>query len=113
MVDDPADPKPRRSVGQAVTESTRPADGGVEMTSQVVVRLGRAAHGARRWPVEPGATIEIEFDSTYQIDPSGNLRSFHAEVRLARPIRRSCSRIDGQAQGRTPWRSSRRGRCRS
>jgi hypothetical protein len=83
--DNPREPESKRSVGQAVTESRRASDGWVEMKSRVVFDSGRLFStllkgGARRVAAEED---QIEFDSIYHVDPSGNLRSFHAEVKAA------------------------------
>lgn len=74
-----------RAVGQAVTESRRKSDGSVEMTSRVVFDSGRLLTRVLKTRPRPGDLVDrkIEFASVYHVDPSGNLRWFHAEVREA------------------------------
>lgn len=85
VVDDPDDPASRRPVGQAVTASRRSPDGSIEMTSTVDFDSGRLLAGLLKGGPQAGAVADekIEFESAYHVDLSGNLRSFHAEVRLA------------------------------
>jgi hypothetical protein len=84
VVDRPNSSEDRRAVGQAVTESRRVGDGWVEMTSKVVFDSGRLLSSLLK-----GATLasrvdeQIAFKSRYHVDPSGNLRSFRAEVKLS------------------------------
>lgn len=99
VVDNPADPEARRSVGQAVTESRRGRDGWVDMSSKVTFDSGRLlARLAKGASIPPGREEQIGFDSRYHIDPSGNLRSFHAEVRLLSHSG-DVWRIDGKLKG--------------
>jgi hypothetical protein len=83
--DNPKDRDSNRSVGQAVTASHRRPDGHVEMTSKVTFDSTRLLSGLLKGGPRPESGVEekIEFDSVYDIDPSGNLRSFRAVVRLA------------------------------
>ncbi len=85
VADKPDDPEARRSVGQAVTESKRTSDGWIEMTSTVVFDSGRLLAVSLKGGPKAGSAVDekIEFVSDYHVDPSGNLRTFHAEVRLA------------------------------
>jgi hypothetical protein len=87
VVDNPNSPEGRRTVGQAVTESRRARDGWVEMTSKVSFDsrrlLGSILKGAAYPPGGPKADEQVEFVSTYHVDPSGNLQEFHGEVRAA------------------------------
>lgn len=83
VLDSPNTPGTGRSIGQAVTESRRTVDGGVEMTSKVTFDSGRLLAGLFNAASRIGHIDEqIEFVSTYHVDISGNLRSFHAEVRM-------------------------------
>jgi hypothetical protein len=83
-VDDPDDPESARSVGQAVTQSRRAADNSATLTSQVTFDSGRLLSGLFRSGVDPGRSDrQIAFDSVFHVNPSGDLRSFHAEVRIA------------------------------
>lgn len=101
-IDNPADPDAKRAVGQAVTESRRRSDGWVEMTSRVVFDSGRLVASLLRGGLKPGTLSDekIEFDSDYQVDPSGNLRSFHADVRMAGQAD-GLWKIDGTLKNRT------------
>jgi len=99
VVDNPADPEGRRPVGQAVTESRREADGWVSMSSSVVFDSGRLLSGLFRAAAQSDRVdSRIGFDSRYRVDPSGNLRSFDAEVRMLGPSG-SVWRIDGRLKG--------------
>jgi hypothetical protein len=77
VVDNPDVPEGRRTVGQAVTEASRRPGGWIRMTSKVWFDSGQLLKGS---PLENRSDDQIEFDSTYTVDPSGNLRSFHAGV---------------------------------
>jgi hypothetical protein len=80
VIDDPAHPDIRRSVGEAVTESIRQRDGDVLMSSRVRFDSGGLLRGtvfASRSQLE----LVIVISSTCQIDRTGNLRSFSATVR--------------------------------
>jgi len=83
VVDRPGGRDSGRPVGQAVTASRRGRDGWVEMSSRVTFESGRLLAGlARGGALVRGQDERIEFNSEYRIDPSGVLRSFHAEVRV-------------------------------
>ena len=83
IVDNPMKPESRRNVGQATTASHRSEDGWVVMSSKVVFD---SAMLLKQTQLASVADDRIEFDSTFDINPSGNLCSFHAEVRsLSRP----------------------------
>jgi hypothetical protein len=95
VIDNPANPEDRRSVGQAVTESHRGADGWVRMSSRVTFDSGRLLKGT---PLLNRSSEQVEFVSTYHVDASGNLQSFHAEVRsISQPG--ELWRIDGRLRG--------------
>jgi hypothetical protein len=97
VMDNPREPDSNRSVGQAVTASRRTPDGLVEMTSHAVLDSGRLLSGLLKGG--QFADEKIALDSTYNVDPSGNLRSFHATVRLAdQPA--DLWRIDGALKNR-------------
>lgn len=80
VLDNPAEPENLRLVGQAITESRRRETGWVEMKSLVRFDSGRLLKGT---PFSNRDNQEIEIKSTYKIDPSGNLQSFHTGVRAA------------------------------
>jgi hypothetical protein len=103
IVDRPNDPGATRAVGQAVTESRRVGDGLVEMSSKVTFDSGRLLGGLIKGGPRSGSVADeqIEFDSTYFVDRSGNLRSFRAEVRLAgQPPQSGLWQIEGKLKGR-------------
>lgn len=96
VVDNPSRPEDRRSVGQAVTESRRRPDGWVEMTSKVSFDSGRLLTGT---PLANRTDDQVQFVSTYEVDTSGNLQSFHAGVRTSSDVG-EVLRIDGRLKDR-------------
>jgi hypothetical protein len=78
VVDDPSDPEGRRTVGQAMADATRRPDGGVQLESRVWFDSGGLLKGT---PFANKTGVQIEVLSTYQVDASGNLRSFRAVVK--------------------------------
>src|SRR5262249_34341098 len=64
VIDDPARPETRRSVGQAVTESIRRPDGGVLLTSRVRFDSGGLLRGTA---FASRAHVELEIASTCTI----------------------------------------------
>jgi hypothetical protein len=78
VVDDPARPDVRRSVGQAVTRSTHHPDGGVVLSSEVRFDPGGLLRGTA---FATRAHVELELASTCEIDRTGNLQLFRASVR--------------------------------
>jgi hypothetical protein len=96
VIDDASKPDGRRSVGQATTEARRRPDGWVEMTSRVAFDSGRLLKGTA---IANRTEEQVEFSSTYQVDPSGNLQSFHAGVRTAADDS-DILRIDGVLKNR-------------
>ena len=97
VVDNPNSVEARRTVGQAVTESHRGGDGWVEMSSKVVFDSGRLLKGT---PLANKSDEQIEFLSTFHVDPAGNLRSFNAEVRALGHLG-DLWRLDGKLKGKT------------
>lgn len=85
VVENPNAADGRRPVGQATTESKRGPDGGVVMTSKVVFDSARMLSGLVRGGGSASLLNDeqIVFESTYHVDPSGNLRSFDAQVQVA------------------------------
>jgi hypothetical protein len=77
IVDDPRYPDVRRSVGDAVTGTTRRPDGWAELTSHVQVDAGGLLKGT---PFVTRANIRLEVESLYRVEPSGNLSSFDIQV---------------------------------
>lgn len=81
VIDDPRRPDIRRSVGLAVTETSRRPDNWVEMTSEVDFDAGALLRGM---PLSSGrGRVRLSLESIYRVDPSGNLRSF--DMKIAAP----------------------------
>lgn len=78
VVDDPKLPEVRRTVGQAMTEGVRRADGAVVMASRVSFDAGGVLKGT---PFNKKSQARIEVSTDCLVDPTGNLRSFRAHVR--------------------------------
>jgi hypothetical protein len=78
VIDDPAHPDVRRSVGQAVTESIHQKDGAVLLSSKVRFDSGGLLRGTA---FASRAHVELEIASNCVIDRTGNLQSFYASVR--------------------------------
>jgi hypothetical protein len=99
VIDDPAHPDIRRSVGEAVTESIRQGDGGVLMSSRVRFDSGGALRGTVFASKTQFAPV-IVILSTCQIDRAGNLRSFSATVRPESAEPQEVLRVDGRLNER-------------
>jgi hypothetical protein len=71
-----------RSVGRAITESRRTADGGSELISRVFFDSGGLLRGTpfAQKVDEPRADEHLEVDTICEIDPSGKLRRFQARI---------------------------------
>ena len=95
VIDNPARSDDRRTVGQATTDSKRDSDGWIVLTSAVWFDSGQLLKGT---PLAQKIDSRIEFTSSYRIDPSGNLQSFHAGVR-AESDPDDLLRIDGRLKG--------------
>jgi hypothetical protein len=67
----------RRTVGEAVTASTRQPDGWYEMTSRVDFDAGTLLRGTMLAMRE---SVPVQVQSRYHIDPSGNLQNFDLRV---------------------------------
>jgi hypothetical protein len=80
VLDERIHPENRRAIGDAVTDSSRGADGGVEMTSHV--RFD-ATDLFKNTPlaIKSDAKLSMAIASTCAVDPSGNLRTFHIGVK--------------------------------
>jgi len=90
-----------RSVGSAVTESRRMADGGTELISRVKFDSGGLLKGTPFAPKLDGPRQDehLEVATTCEIDPSGNLRRFLSRVRAVgepEPL----MTLDGHVQGK-------------
>lgn len=77
VIDNPKDPDVRRTVGEAVTSSSRRPDGWFEINSKVEFDAGGLLKGTL-FGSRMGMQLQIE--SLYHVDPSGNLRSFDLNV---------------------------------
>lgn len=77
VLDDPRSPENRRTVGEAVTSSTRQADGWFEMTSRVEFDAGNLLKGTL---LAIRDNLRVEIKSRYNVDPAGNLQNFELHV---------------------------------
>jgi hypothetical protein len=97
VIDDPKTPDVRRTIGSAVTGSSRRPDGSFELTSQVEFEAGGLLKGT---PFGTTANLRLEVDSVYRIDPSGNLQSFDMEVK-SQDSAGTLVKVTGQLKGTT------------
>ena len=98
VVDDPRSPDARRAVGEAITASSRQADGWYEMTSHVDFDAGDLLRGT---PFATRASVRLQIDSRYHVDPSGNLHDFDLQVKSGE-FGDELIDVKGQAQGKDP-----------
>jgi hypothetical protein len=70
-------PDDRRTVGEAVTATTRQADGWYEMTSRVDFDAGDLLRGT---VLAMRQSIRVQVNSRYHVHPSGNLQNFDLRV---------------------------------
>jgi hypothetical protein len=96
VIDNPLSPESRRPVGQAETEAHRDRAGWMVMTSKLVFDAGGLLKGT---PFRNNTDQHLEVVSNYRVDPSGNLRSFHATVRSPTDPE-DLIRIDGELKNR-------------
>ncbi|MFO0889568.1 MAG: hypothetical protein U0790_10575 [Isosphaeraceae bacterium] len=66
-----------RTVGEAITSSSRLPDGRFEMGTRVSFDAGELLKGT---PLGIKASVRLKLESIYRIDPSGNLKSFDLTV---------------------------------
>ncbi len=78
VIDNPLSPELRRGVGVASTESDRDPNGWVTMKSRLDFDAGGLL---KETPLQTESDARLLIQSTYRVDPSGNLRSFLATVR--------------------------------
>jgi hypothetical protein len=97
VIDDPKAPDIRRTIGAAVTGSSRRPDGWFELTSQVEFEAGGLLKGT---PFGTSASIRLEISSVYRVDPSGNLQSFDMEVK-SQDSAGALVKVKGQLKGAT------------
>ncbi|MDE2507938.1 MAG: hypothetical protein KGM43_12060 [Planctomycetota bacterium] len=79
VVDKPGDDD-LRSVGQASTESIRRGDGGLELRSRIWFDSSELLRGTS---IEAAVGVRLSAESSFQVDPSGNLKSFLLIVRAS------------------------------
>ena len=91
-----------RSVGRAMTESKRTADGGTELISRVSFDSGGLLKGTQfaQRADAIGQDGHLEVDTTCEIDPSGNLRRFRAKIRMTGDPD-ALMALDGRVQGKS------------
>lgn len=77
VIDKPSEPENRRKVGKAVTQSIRQPNGCVQVKSSVKFDSGGLL---KQTTFENRVDDEIEVNSSYQIDVSGNLQGFQVNV---------------------------------
>ncbi len=97
VVDDPHSPEARRAVGEAITGSSRRADGWYEMTSRVTFD---AADLLRGTPFATRGRMRLEIDSRYHVDSSGNLHDFDLHVKSGE-FGDALINVKGQLKGKT------------
>ncbi len=78
VIDDPRFPDERRIVGEAVTACVRRPDGWSELTSRVELDAGGLLKGTA---FLTRSSIQLEIESRYLVDRSGNLHTFLLEVK--------------------------------
>jgi hypothetical protein len=78
VIDNPKDPDVRRTVGEAVTSSTRRPDGWFLIDSKVEFDAGGLLKGTL---FATRMDMPLEIRSLYHVEPSGNLRSFDINVK--------------------------------
>jgi hypothetical protein len=91
-----------RSVGRAVTESSRTPDGGSRLSSRVEFDSGGLLKGTPFAPKgdEPRQDEHLEVDTDCEIDASGNLRRFEAKVRTTGDAD-ALMTLDGRVRGKS------------
>jgi hypothetical protein len=77
IIDNPKTPEIRRTVGEAITASRRQSDGWYELSSQVSFDAGGLLEGKA---MGAKSSVRLQLESTYRVDPSGNLRAFDLKV---------------------------------
>jgi hypothetical protein len=95
VVDDPRSPEARRTVGEAVTASTRQADGWCDMTSRVEFDTADLLRGT---PFATRSSVRLLIVSRYHVDPSGNLQKFQLRV-TSREFGDELIEVKGQLKG--------------
>ena len=95
VIDDPKSPDIRRPVGEAVTGSSRRSGGWFELTSHVKFDAGGLLRGT---PFGTRSSVQVEVESLYRVDPSGNLKSFDLQVKSPESIG-SLVKVTGQLKG--------------
>jgi hypothetical protein len=99
VTDDPRFPDVRRIVGEAVTACVRRPDGWSELTSRVELDAGGLLKGTA---FLSRSSIELEIESRYLVDRSGNLHSFVLEVKSPESPE-TLVEVKGEVKGKTIW----------
>ena len=91
-----------RSVGRAMTQSRRTPDGGSELISRVYFDSGGLLKGTPFAPKggDPGRKSTSRSNTVCEIDPSGNLRRFRAQVRPGGRSPSTLMTLDGRVRGK-------------
>jgi hypothetical protein len=97
VVDDPRSPDACRTVGEAVTSSSRQADGWHELTSQVEFDAGSLLRGTL---FATRTNERLQIDSRYHVDPSGNLQNFQLVVKSPESFG-ELVQVKGQLRGKS------------
>jgi hypothetical protein len=97
VIDDPKAPEVRRTVGEAVTSSSRQPDGWSTLTSWVEFDAAGLLRGT---PFATRTKLRLAIDSQYRVDPSGNLQSFDLQVK-SREFADELILVKGQLKGRS------------
>jgi hypothetical protein len=97
VVDDPKVPEARRTVGQAVTTSSRRPDRWTELRSHVEFDAAGLLRGTA---FATRASMRLVVESRYQVDPVGNLRSFDLRVH-PQETSEALLEVQGQLTGST------------
>jgi hypothetical protein len=77
VIDNAKDPDNRRTVGEAVTTSSRLSSGWFEIGNKAEFDAGGLLRGTL---FAPRMSMPLSIESLYHVDPSGNLRSFDLYV---------------------------------
>ena len=96
VTDDPRFPDERRIVGEAVTACVRRRDGWSELTSRVEIDAGGLLKGTA---FLTRSSLQLEIESRYQVDKSGNLHSFLLEVKSPE-LPESLVEVKGEVKGK-------------
>jgi hypothetical protein len=97
VIDDPKAPDARRTVGEAVTSSSRQRDGWYELSSRVEFDAGGLLRGT---PFATRTNARLKIASQYHVDPSGNLQNFNLRV-ISPEFTDELIQVKGQLKGKS------------